>query len=309
MLTYIARRALMAIPILLGIATITFLLNFVFVPGDPVRISMGQHADPETIEMIREELGLNDPLYMQYFKFVGRLVTGDLGESFSNGRPVINIIKERVWATAKLTLAAMGIAVVLGVVAGVISAVFPNTWLDYVFMTLAMLGVSMPVYWLGLLMIWLFALNLNLLPVGGYGNGSLVYLILPACALGLRQAARVARITRSSMLEVINKDYIKTARAKGVKERLVIMKHGLRNALIPVVTSIGTQVGFLMGGAVLTERTFSWPGLGRLAVDAVMKRDFPLIQGTVLFLAAVFVVVLLLVDISYAFLDPRIRYN
>lgn len=309
MLTYIARRALMAIPILLGIATITFLLNFVFVPGDPVRISMGQHADPETIEMIREELGLNDPLYMQYFKFVGRLVTGDLGESFSNGRPVINMIKERVWATAKLTLAAMGIAVILGVTAGVISAVFPNTWLDYIFMTLAMLGVSMPVYWLGLLMIWLFALNLNLLPVGGYGDGSLVYLILPAFALGLRQAARVARITRSSMLEVINKDYIKTARAKGVKEKLVIMKHGLRNALIPVVTSIGTQVGFLMGGAVLTERTFSWPGLGRLAVDAVLKRDFPLIQGTVLFLAAVFVVVLLLVDISYAFLDPRIRYN
>ena len=309
MLTYIARRALMAIPILLGIATITFLLNFVFVPGDPVRISMGQHADPETIEMIREELGLNDPLYMQYFKFVGRLVTGDLGESFSNGRPVINMIKERVWATAKLTLAAMGIAVILGVTAGVISAVFPNTWLDYIFMTLAMLGVSMPVYWLGLLMIWLFALNLNLLPVGGYGDGSIVYLILPAFALGLRQAARVARITRSSMLEVINKDYIKTARAKGVKEKLVIMKHGLRNALIPVVTSIGTQVGFLMGGAVLTERTFSWPGLGRLAVDAVLKRDFPLIQGTVLFLAAVFVVVLLLVDISYAFLDPRIRYN
>jgi peptide/nickel transport system permease protein len=293
----------------LGIATITFLLNFVFVPGDPVRIAMGQHADPDTIEMIREEMGLNDPLYMQYIRFVGRLLKGDLGESFRTRRPVRKMVLERVPATAKLAVGAMIIAIIMGITAGIISAVFPNSIWDYIFMTLSMIGVSMPVYWLGLLLIWLVALNLDWLPVGGYGDGAFEYLILPAFTLGARQAARIARITRSSMLDVINKDYIKTARAKGVAEKIVILKHALRNALIPVVTVIGTQLGFLLGGVVLTERTFSWPGLGRLAVDAVLKRDFPLIQGTVLFLAFVFVVVNLLVDLSYGFLDPRIRYD
>ncbi|AGB40429.1 ABC-type dipeptide/oligopeptide/nickel transport system, permease component [Halobacteroides halobius DSM 5150] len=307
MLTYIARKSLMAIPILLGIATITFLLNFVFVPGDPVRIAMGQSADPETLKMIREEMGLNDPLYVQYFRFIGRLVQGDLGESFTSQRPVINIILERLPATAQLAGSAMLVAIIIGVTAGVISAVMPNSIWDYLFMTLAMIGVSMPVYWLGLVLILIFSLNLDLLPVSGYGSWQ--HLILPAIALGSRQAAKIARMTRSSMLEVIGKDYIKTARAKGVAERIVVIKHGLRNALIPVVTVIGTQMGYLLGGTVLTETTFSWPGLGRLAVDAVMKRDFPLIQGTVVFLASVFIIVNLLVDISYGFLDPRINYD
>ncbi|WP_459837432.1 nickel ABC transporter permease [Halanaerobaculum tunisiense] len=307
MLTYIVRRTLMIVPILIGIATITFLLNFVFVPGDPVRIAMGQHADEDTIEMIREEMGLNDPLYMQYFRFVGRIFKFDFGKSFTSNRPVLDIIMERVPATAQLTIGAMIFAILVGVTAGVVSAVFPNSIWDYLFMLFAMVGISMPVYFLGMILIWIFALNLDLLPVGGYGSWQ--HLILPSVALGGLQAARIARMTRSSMLEVINKDYIKTARAKGLAEKVVILKHGLRNALIPVITVIGTQLGFLLGGAVLTETTFSWPGLGRLAVDAVMKRDFPLIQGTVLFLATIFIVINLIVDVSYGFLDPRIRYD
>lgn len=306
-LTYIVRRTLMIVPILIGIATITFLLNFVFVPGDPVRIAMGQHADEDTIEMIREEMGLNDPLYMQYFRFVGRIFKFDFGKSFTSNRPVLDIIMERVPATAQLTIGAMIFAILVGVTAGVVSAVFPNSIWDYLFMLFAMVGISMPVYFLGMILIWIFALNLDLLPVGGYGSWQ--HLILPSVALGGLQAARIARMTRSSMLEVINKDYIKTARAKGLAEKVVILKHGLRNALIPVITVIGTQLGFLLGGAVLTETTFSWPGLGRLAVDAVMKRDFPLIQGTVLFLATIFIVINLIVDVSYGFLDPRIRYD
>lgn len=307
MLTYILRKSLMAVPILIGLATIVFLLNFVFVPGDPVRIAMGQHADPDTIEMIREEMGLNDPLYIQYFRFIGRLFKGDLGESFTSKRPVTEMIIERFPATAQLAFGAMVISIVLGVTAGVISAIKPYSILDYVFMTLAMVGVSMPVYWLGLILIWVLALNLDLLPVGGYGTWQ--HLLLPALALGSRQAARIARMTRSSMLEVIGKDYIKTARAKGLAERVVVIKHALRNALIPVITVIGTQLGYLLGGTVITEKVFSWPGVGRMAVDAVMKRDFPLIQGTVLFLAAIFIVVNLLVDLSYGVLDPRIRYE
>nr|WP_275589223.1 ABC transporter permease [Sporohalobacter salinus] len=306
-MTYIIRRTLMIIPILIGVATITFLLNFVLVPGDPVRIAMGQHADPETIKMIREEMGLNDPLYVQYFRFVGRMFKFDFGKSFTNDRPVIDIIIERVPATAKLTFGAMAFAIIVGVSAGVVSAIFPNSIWDYLFMLFAMVGISVPVYFLGMILIWIFALNLDILPVGGYGSWQ--HLILPSIALGSLQAARIARMTRSSMLEVINKNYIKTARAKGLAEKVVILKHGLRNALIPVITVIGTQLGFLLGGAVLTETTFSWPGLGRLAVNAVMKRDFPLIQGTVLFLAFVFIIVNLLVDLSYGFLDPRIRYD
>ncbi len=307
MITYVLRKSVMSIPILIGLATIVFILNFVFVPGDPVRIAMGQHADPETIEVIREEMGLNDPLYKQYLKFMGRLFQGDLGRSFTTKRPVTEMIAERFPATALLALSAMVVSIVLGVTAGIISAVKPYSIWDYLFMSLSMIGVSMPVYWLGLLLIWLVALNLDLLPVGGYGSWQ--HLILPAFALGSRQAARIARMTRSSMLEVIEKDYVKTARAKGLSEKIVIIKHALRNALIPVITVIGTQLGYLLGGTVITERVFSWPGVGRMAVDAVMKRDFPLIQGTVLFLAAIFIVVTLLVDLSYGFLDPRIRYE
>ncbi len=306
MLTYILRKSIMVIPILIGLATITFLL-FVLVPGDPVRMSMGQRVDQEVVEDIRDELGLNDPLIVQYGRFIRDMFRLDFGESYTYRRPVRDMILERIPATAQLAGAAMLIAILIGVTAGIVSAVFPNTILDYIFMTGAMIGVSMPVYWLGLIMIVIFGVYLNILPVGGYG--SLVYLILPAITLGSRQAAHIARMTRSSMLEIINNDYIKTARSKGLSEKVVVLKHALRNALIPVITVIGTQLGYLLAGTVITEVVFSWPGLGRMAVDAVFRRDFPLIQGTVLFLALVFIIVNLVVDLSYGIFDPRIRYD
>jgi peptide/nickel transport system permease protein len=303
------RKLLMAIPILLGIITITFLLNFVFVPGDPVRIMMGQTADQHTIKMIRDELGLDQPLYIQYFKLLSRLLKGDLGRSYKSNRSVLRMILDRFPATAKLAISAMVVAIIIGVTAGIISAIKPYSIWDYLFMTGALMGVSMPVFYLGLMLIVLFAIKLNILPVGGYGDGQIQYLILPAITLGTMQAGRIARMTRSSMLEVIEKDYIKTARSKGLSEKVVVIKHALRNAMVPVITVIGTQLGYLLGGTVLTETTFSWPGLGRLVVDAVRARDFPLIQGTVIFLAVIFIIINLLVDLGYGFLDPRIRYD
>lgn len=309
MLTYIIRRSLMAVPILIGVATVTFLLSFVLVPGDPVRMSMGQHADPATVESIRKEMGLDKPLGVQYLNFIVKTLSGDLGRSYKTRRPVFNSVIERFPATLKLGFTAMGLAVIVGVMAGIISAVKPYSFGDAVVMTFALLGISMPVFYLGLLLIVIFAVWLNVLPVGGYGGGDISYLVLPAIALGLMQAARIARMTRSSLLEVIRMDYIRTARSKGLGEKIVIFKHALRNALIPVITVIGTQLGYLLGGTVLTETTFSWPGIGRLAVDAVKSRDFPMIQGTVLFMAIIFILINLIVDVSYGWFDPRIRYE
>lgn len=309
MLTYIIRRSLMAVPILIGVATITFLLSFVLVPGDPVRMIMGQHADQATIESIRQEMGLDKPLAVQYVNFILKIFQGDLGRSYKTRRAVSTSVAERFPATLKLGFSAMGVAMIVGIIAGIISAVKPYSISDAVVMIFALLGISMPVFYLGLLLIVVFAVWLNLLPVGGYGGGDLSYLILPAIALGAMQAARIARMTRSSLLEVIRMDYIRTARSKGLGEKIVIFKHALRNALIPVITVIGTQLGYLLGGTVLTETTFSWPGIGRLAVDAVKSRDFPMIQGTVLFMAIVFIVINLIVDISYGWFDPRIRYE
>ena len=309
MLSYILRRSMMAVPILIGVATITFLLTFVFVPGDPVRMTMGQNADEETVQSIRHELGLDQPLWKQYIRFVGRIFKGDLGRSFKTRRPVAQSIAERFPATLRLALSAMGVAIVVGIIAGIVSAIKPYSIWDNIFMGLALLGISMPVFYLGLLLIVFFAVKLNWFTVGGYGGGSLEYLILPAIALGTMQAAKIARMTRSSLMEVVRQDYIRTARSKGLSERIVVFKHALRNALIPVITVIGTQLGYLLGGTVLTETTFSWPGVGRMAVDAVQFRDFPMIQGTVLFLAIIFIVINLLVDLSYSWLDPRIRYD
>lgn len=309
MLTYIIRRSLMAVPILIGVATITFLLSFVLVPGDPVRMIMGQHADQATIESIRQEMGLDKPLAVQYVNFILKIFQGDLGRSYKTRRAVSTSVVERFPATLKLGFSAMGVAMIVGIIAGIISVVKPYSISDAVVMIFALLGISMPVFYLGLLLIVVFAVWLNLLPVGGYGGGDLSYLILPAIALGAMQAARIARMTRSSLLEVIRMDYIRTARSKGLGEKIVIFKHALRNALIPVITVIGTQLGYLLGGTVLTETTFSWPGIGRLAVDAVKSRDFPMIQGTVLFMAIVFIVINLIVDISYGWFDPRIRYE
>ncbi|HOP55502.1 MAG TPA: ABC transporter permease [bacterium] len=306
MINYIIRRLLLTIPTIIGIITITFLLMYV-VPGDPVRILMGQRGDPETIAMIRKQMGLDDPLPVQYFRFLGNILRGDFGRSYATNRPVLPEILSRFPATLKLALASMLVASIIGLTAGIVSATKQYSFFDYSSMVVALMGVSAPVFWVGLLLMWIFGYTLGWLPISGYGGVS--YLILPAIALGVRPAAYIARMTRSSFLEVLRQDYIRTARAKGLPERRVIYVHAMRNTLITVITVLGMELASLLSGAVLTETIFAWPGIGRLSVDAIIKRDHPMVQGTVLFTAIIFIFANLIVDISYAFLDPRIRYE
>lgn len=308
MFAHIVRRLLYTIPVLWGVVTVIFILMAV-VPGDPARLMMGQRGDPATIERIRHDLGLDLPLTQQYGKFIAELARGDLGMSYRNNERVASAIGTRFNATLRLTLCAMAIAVLVGLTAGILSAAKPNSAFDYSAMFLAVLGVSAPVFWVGLLLLLLFAYNLGWVPGIGYGDGGWRYLILPSIALGVRPAALIARLTRSCMLEVLNQDYIRTARSKGVRESLVVVKHALKNAMIPVVTIIGTQVSELLSGAVLTETIFAWPGVGRLAVEALVNRDFPMIRGTVIVMALTFLLANLIVDISYGFFDPRVRYE
>lgn len=309
MISYIIRRLLMVIPILIGVATIVFVLMFI-VPGDPARMLMGQHGDEDTLRSIRQEMGLDKPIYVQYIRFIGRLTKGDLGMSYRQKRPVARIIRERFPATAKLAAASMVLAVILGISAGIVAAVFRNTVLDWLVMVFSLTGISMPVFWLGMMLILLLASGLGWFPVGGYGrSGDLRHLFLPALSLAAISTGYIARMMRSSMLEVIGKDYIRTARSKGLSEKAVILKHALRNAFIPVITIIGLNFASLLGGAVATETVFAWPGLGRATVDAIRMRDLPVVEGCVIFLAFIFVIVNLLVDISYAWLDPRIRLD
>jgi len=297
----------MVIPILLGAATIVFILMFI-VPGDPARLLMGQHGDEQTLATIRHELGLDRPVYIQYIRFIGRLVHGDLGMSYRQKRPVAKIISERFPATVKLAVASMILAVIIGIGAGILAAAFRNTVLDWLVMIFSLSGISMPVFWLGMMLILLFASGLGWLPVGGYGrSGDLRHITLPALSLAAISVGYIARMMRSSMLEVVGKDYIRTARAKGLSYRVVILRHALRNALIPVITIIGINFASLLGGAVATETVFAWPGLGRATVDAIRVRDLPVVEGCVMFLAFVFVIANLIVDLSYAWLDPRIR--
>ena len=309
MTSYIIRRFFMVIPILIGAATIVFALMFI-VPGDPARLLMGQHGDEKTLASIRHELGLDRPIYVQYGKFIGRLARGNLGVSYRQRRPVAEIIRERFPATAKLAVASMVIAVIFGMAAGIIAAVNRNTVLDWLVMVFSLTGISMPVFWLGMMLILVFAAGLGWLPVGGYGrSGDLRHIILPALSLAAVSVGYIARMMRSSMLEVIGKDYIRTARAKGLTSHAVILRHALRNAFIPVITIIGINFASLLGGAVATETVFAWPGLGRATVDAIRVRDLPVVEGCVMFLAFLFVIANLLVDLSYAWLDPRIRLD
>ncbi|MGB9681679.1 MAG: ABC transporter permease [bacterium] len=306
MVNYIIRRLLLTIPTIIGIITITFLLMYV-VPGDPVRILMGQRGDPATIAMIRKEMGLDDPIITQYFRFLWNILRGNFGRSYATNRLVLPEVLSRFPATLKLALASMVIATTIGIGAGIISATRQYSFFDYSSMVVALMGVSAPVFWVGLLLMWIFGYTLGWLPISGYGG--IAYLILPAITLGVRPAAYIARMTRSSFLEILRQDYIRTARAKGLSERRVIYVHTLRNTLITVVTILGMEFASLLSGAVLTETIFAWPGIGRLSVDAIIKRDHPMVQGTVLFTAIVFIFANLIVDISYAFLDPRIRYE
>ena len=306
MLRFLFRRLLMLVPILFGVVTVTFVLMYV-IPGDPVLTLVGERYDDETLERMRSELGLDKPLPVQYLDYLNRLVRFDLGESFVTRRPVSEAITERFPRTLALAFSAMLLALVGGVTIGLLAGWGRFKWLGRATMVFSLIGVSIPVFWLGLLLIYLFAIKLSILPPSGYGGGSIRYLILPAVTLSFASMATVARVTRSGIVEAVGEDYVRTARAKGLGELLVLGKHVLRNALVPVVTIVGTDFGSYLSGSVLTESIFGWPGLGRFIVQGIFKRDFPVIQGSILFMAVVFVLVNLLVDISYGIIDPRIR--
>lgn len=306
MFGYTLKRILLFIPILLGVATVTFLLVYVL-PGDPVLSMVGERYDEATIERLRNEMHLDRPIHVQYGYFIASLVRLDLGTSYITGEPVWDAVTKRFPYTFRLALLAMAISVIVGVAVGVVAAWRWRTPVDYLTMGSTIVGISMPVFWLGVLLIYVFSMKLGVLPASGYGGGSLRHLILPAFTLAQASTAYVARITRSSMLDVVRENYIQTARAKGVSEGRTLFAHALRNALLPVVTVVGTDFGSFLSGAVLTESIFAWPGLGRFTLDAILKRDIPAIQGAVLFMAVVFMTVNLIVDLLYAWIDPRIK--
>lgn len=309
MFRYVARRALALVPILFGITVVTFVVLRV-IPGDPVAALIDERAagmDQATIDTIRAQWGLDKPLPIQYVRFLTSAATGDFGRSFFTRQPVSSEILARMPATIRLAVAAMTIAVVAGMLLGILAAVRRNTWLDSASMVVALSGLSIPVFWLALIMMYVLSIWLGILPASGYGSWR--NLIMPAIALAAAPAAVIARITRSAMLEVVGSDYVTTARAKGLTERTVIWRHALRNALVPVVTILGLQVGGLLSGAVITETIFNWPGVGRLLIDAILRRDFPMVQGGVILVAALFAIVNLATDLVYAVIDPRIRYT
>jgi ABC-type dipeptide/oligopeptide/nickel transport system permease component len=303
---FILRRLLLAIPTLFGVLVVAFLLLYV-APGDPVDAMVGERADSTTIARLRAELRLDDPLYVQFGHYLATIAKGDLGKSYITNRPIKRDIIERFPKTLQLAGAAMLLATILGVTLGVFSAINPGGWIDRLGLGIAYLGISFPVYWVGLLLILLFAVTLHWLPPSGFGG--LRYLILPALALGMRSIAFLARMTRSAMLDSLGADYVRTARAKGLPESLVVGRHALRNAMIPIITVLGLDFGAYLTGSILTETIFSWPGLGRYVVNAIARRDLPAIQGSVLFLSAVFVLVNLITDVAYAKADPRVTYS
>ncbi len=331
---YILKRLLLLIPVLIGVSILIFVIVRL-TPGDPARILAGEHATEEYVQATRERWGLDKPMYVQYYIWFKSLLRGDLGRSITTHSPVVEEIFNRFPATLELSLFAMFLAIVIGILAGIISAIRQYHFFDYFSMTVALFGISMPVFWLGLMLMFVFGLWLDILPISGRINvmiplqnitglyvldsiltlnfqalgSSLLHLILPSIALGTIPMAMIARITRSSLLEIIRQDFIRTERAKGLPERMVIFKHALKNALIPIITVIGMEFGLLLGGAILTETVFAWPGLGRYTVDAVYARDYPAIQGSVLFIAFIFVVVNLITDVLYAYINPRIRYH
>lgn len=306
MLHYIAKRVLLFVPTLLGITLITFVLMQAL-PGDPVSGMAGERASPETIERIKKELGQDRPLMLQYLGYIRLLSQGELGRSYYTNRKVTDDLIQKFPNTVRLALAAMAFASIAGVCLGVLSAVRRGTFWDRVVALISVGGISIPVFWLGLALMLIFALYLRWLPPSGMGNGDPAYIILPAMTLGTFSMSYIARVTRSSMIESLSQPYVAAARAKGLPERRVVFMHALKNSLIPIVTVIGLDLGSYLNGAVLTETIFGWDGLGRYALDGIMKRDYPVIMGVVLFGAFVFVTMNLLVDISYHFLDPRVR--
>lgn len=334
MVNYIGRRLLQLIPVLLGMTFVVFMIIRA-IPGDPAQVILGQLASKEAVEALRAKLGLDNPWYIQYFEYLGGLFQGNLGESLRTAQPVAEEVWPYLAATFELAFFAILIAVIIGVNAGIISAWFQNSWFDYTAMVLALIGVSMPIFWLGLMEQWIFAIELGWLPTSGREDvrnpissqtgfyildtilqgrfdqlGTVLkHLILPGIALATIPMAIIARMTRSSMLEVMRSDYIRTARAKGQKMFWVVYKHALKNAVIPVLTVIGLQMGLLLGGAILTETIFSWPGIGRYVYEAIQFRDYPVIQSGILIIAFIFVMINLIVDILYGLIDPRIKYD
>ncbi|HET7373532.1 MAG TPA: ABC transporter permease [Gemmatimonadaceae bacterium] len=303
---FILRRLLLAVPTLFGVLVVAFLLLYV-APGDPVESMIGERADSATIARLRAELHVDDPLPQRFGHYAGRVMVGDLGNSYITNRPITQDIRERFPKTLQLAGAAMLLATVLGITLGVLSARRPGGIADRFALGLAYLGISFPVYWVGLLLILFFAVTLHWLPPSGYG--SLRFLALPALTLGMRSIAFQARMTRSAMLDALSADFVRTARAKGLSEWIVTVKHALRNALIPVITVVGLDFGAYLTGSILTETIFSWPGIGRYVVNAISRRDLPAIQGSVLFLSTVFVLVNLITDLAYAKADPRVSYE
>jgi len=334
MTSYIIRRLLSLIPTLFGVSIIVFLF-LRMIPGDPALALAGEHATDANVERIREEFGLNKPLPEQYITYMGKVLRGDLGRSILSRRPITDEIRVRFPATLELSICALIVALVVGLPAGIISATKRNSRIDNIAMVGSLLGISMPIFWLGLMLNWFFAVRLGWLPsvtrldssidlqritnliiVDSILTGNaealingVKHLVLPAVALGTIPMAIIARMTRSAMLEVLEQDYVRTARAKGLAERVVTFKHALKNAMLPVITILGLQVGVLLSGAVLTETIFAWPGIGRWLYLSILSRDYPIVQGMALFITSLFLVVNLLVDLSYALVDPRIRYG
>jgi peptide/nickel transport system permease protein len=303
---YILRRLLLTVPVVLGVSILVFSI-IRLIPGDPARAIAGVNATPEFIQQIREQYALDQPLPFQYLRFMGDFIQGDLGNSIFSGRSVTRELSERFPRTLSLASISLLLASFMGISAGIVSATRRNSIFDNASMFIALVGVAAPVFWMALMLQLLFSVQLRWLPSSGMGTWR--HMVLPAITLGTSSAALMARITRSSLLDVLRQEYITTARSKGLKERVVIYKHALKNALIPVVTVLGIQFGILLGGAVLTETVFAWPGVGRLLVDSILRRDYPVVQGTVMMLALLFVMINLTVDILYAFLDPRIHYQ
>ncbi|MBA2292105.1 MAG: ABC transporter permease [Gemmatimonadales bacterium] len=306
MIRYILLRLALLIPTLLGVLAVTFALLYL-APGDPVAAIVGERADAATVERARRELHLDDPMVVRFGRYVGGVVQGDLGRSYITRRPIVDELAQRFPATLRLAAAAMAIAIVLGLAVGIRGAMRPGSLSDRIATIGAYLGISFPVYWVGLLMILLFAVQLRWFPPSGYGG--LLFLVLPAITLGMRSVAFLARMTRAAMQEALQSDLVRTARSKGLTGRVVVLRHALGNALIPIITVIGLDFGSYLTGSILTETIFSWPGVGRYVLTAIDKRDLPAIQGSILFLSLVFVVANLVADLCYAAADPRVAYD
>ncbi len=306
MLSYLIKRIFSTIPVLIGISLLLFFM-LRMLPGDPAQVLAGQMATPEEIENIRQQLGLDRPIYEQYAAYLSRLARFDLGRSARTQNPVTQEIWARLPNTLLLAVVAITLACLFGIPAGIISAVRPYSWIDYLVTTSALFGMSMPVFWLGLMLVVVFSIILKWLPAGG--TGSWQHVVLPSVTLAAFVVAFIARMTRSTMLETLSQDFTTTARSKGLQERVVVIKHAFKNAMIPIITVVGLQFGLLLGGAVLTETVFAWPGLGRLIVDSILARDYPVIQGAILIFGLLYIMVNLVVDLIYALVDPRIRYD